>query len=111
MQRRGLRQLTKSEARLYLSRLTETNIKCSPEERDFLYSFATAGAEAVGQLTKGGDGLSVLAGLSKGTGGIVVHMGDINIRGNADDKTVSQIRREQRSAVDMMLREINRLDR
>ena len=38
-----------------------------------------------------------------------ITMGDIIIQGNADQKTVSEIRREQRSAVDYMLRELNKL--
>ena len=35
--------------------------------------------------------------------------GDINIQGNANEKTVSEIRREQRELVNLVLREINRL--
>ena len=37
--------------------------------------------------------------------------GDINIQGNANEKTVSEIRREQRETVNLVLKEINKLGR
>lgn len=38
-----------------------------------------------------------------------IHMGDIIIQGNANEKTVSDIRKAQRETVNMVLKEINRL--
>lgn len=40
-----------------------------------------------------------------------IHMGDIIIQGNADERTVSEIRREQRACVKFLLKEFNRLNR
>lgn len=40
-----------------------------------------------------------------------IHMGDIIIQGNADERTVSEIRREQRAGVKFLLKEFNRLNR
>lgn len=40
-----------------------------------------------------------------------IHMGDIIIQGNANEKTVSDIRKAQRETVNMVLKEINRLRR
>lgn len=38
-----------------------------------------------------------------------IHMGDINIHGNADEKTVSDIRKAQRETVSLVLKELNKL--
>ena len=40
-----------------------------------------------------------------------IYMGDIIIQGNADERTISEIRREQRAGVKFLLKEFNRLNR
>ena len=40
-----------------------------------------------------------------------IHMGDIIIQGNADEKTVSDIRKAQRETVNLVLKELNKLKR
>lgn len=75
---------------------------------DFLYRFANGGSQLLEKFVK-----RVTGGVPEGIGARMqtnaIEMGDIIIQGNADKETVSQIRREQRKAVDFMLREINSL--
>lgn len=75
---------------------------------DFLYKFANGGSQLLEKFVK-----RVTGGVPEGIGARMqtnaIEMGDIIIQGNADKETISQIRREQRKAVDFMLREINSL--
>lgn len=76
----------------------------------FLYEFAKSKGQNLKLLSGvgGGGGLSAL---SSGGGQVVVNTGNIIINGNADERTVSEIRRAQRENVEMILRELNRLNR
>lgn len=79
------------------------------QDTKFLYNFASNGGAAFRQLF---EYIAKHAGTT-GVGGIPnavqVTMGDVIIQGNADSRTVSQIRREQRSSIDYMLKELARL--
>jgi TP901 family phage tail tape measure protein len=76
---------------------------------DFLYRFANGGSQLLEKFVK-----RVAGGVPEGIGARMqtnaIEMGDIIIQGNADRETISQIRREQRKAVDFMLKEINSLN-
>lgn len=75
---------------------------------DFLYNFATAGSKVIPSMIA--DSMGGIAGLF-GKHDVIgeINMGDIIIHGNADERTVSEIRRAQRESVDFMLKELNRL--
>lgn len=73
----------------------------------FLYEFATQGSRIFGSLTAGGS--NVISKILGGASTPIINMGDIIINGNTDEKTVSEIRREQRNAVEFMLKSFNRL--
>lgn len=70
---------------------------------DFLYRFAASH----GRMPTG-EGLRV----SGNSGNVpMIRTGDIIINGNADERTVSEIRRAQRDNMEMLLRELTRLSR
>lgn len=75
---------------------------------NFLYEFATSGGELLENLFA-----KIFGGAKNSIGAQTynndINMGDIIINGNADSKTVSAIRREQRSAVDMVLQAFNKV--
>jgi hypothetical protein len=78
------------------------------DSTNFLYRFATAGRQILASLIGGGSvGRLGLAGA--GGGLTEIRMGDIVINGNADDRTVSEIRRAQRDGINTILKEFNRL--
>ena len=72
----------------------------------FLYDFANKGASVFNNLTKG---LSNMFGNIGSLSPVQITMGNIVVNGNADERTVSEIRRAQRENVDYMLREFRRL--
>ena len=82
---------------------------------NFLYDFANQG----GSLLKDGIYNTILSAISSGLFDAVrssickneINLGDIIVQGNADKQTVSEIRREQRSAVEYMLKELNKLNK
>lgn len=76
---------------------------------DFLYKFANGGSELLTKFINRVTG-GALEGIGTKMQANTIEMGDIIIQGNADRETVSQIRREQRKAVDFMLKEINSLN-
>lgn len=79
---------------------------------DFLYKFATTGAEFFSKLFSGAtNGFNNLVGGNRRLAVEAVNMGDIIINGNADQSTVSEIRRAQRDALENLLREFDRLSR
>lgn len=78
---------------------------------DFLYDFANGGENALARMLKNVFGGSLFGGISPAVTNNEINMGDIIIRGSADSKTVSEIRREQRSSVDYMLRMFNKLNK
>ena len=77
-------------------------------ETDFLYQFAKSGGAVLGNIIKAASGNSI-GNISNSRAVGDIHMGDIVINGNADQKTVSQIRRAQREGVDYILTQFARL--
>ena len=79
---------------------------------DFLYKFATTGAEFFSKVFSGAaNGFNNLIGGNRRLAVEAVNMGDIIINGNADQSTVSEIRRAQRDALENLLHEFDRLSR
>lgn len=75
---------------------------------DFLYNFANTGGKIIPNMIAGSVGsVGGFGGKSSVIGDI--RLGDIIIQGNADERTVSEIRRAQRESVDFLLKEFNRL--
>ena len=75
---------------------------------NFLYNFAENGRRILAQLFSGTGAPSL--GLVGAGGGITeIRTGDIIIQGNADERTVSEIRRAQREGINTILKEFNRL--
>lgn len=77
---------------------------------NFLYDFANQGRDILDKLVR-----SVFGGTFGGVTPPVTHneitMGNIVIQGNADNRTVSEIRRAQRDSVEDMLKAFNRLNK
>lgn len=78
---------------------------------DFLYEFANGGGEILKKIIRSALGGSLLDTIQPVIRQNEINMGDIIVRGNADQQTVSAIRREQRSAVETMLKEFNKLNK
>ena len=78
---------------------------------NFLYQFATSGGKILTDLIKSSFSHSDFDNISttRSIGEIV--MGDIIINGTPDQRTVSQIRREQREGVDYLLTQFAKLNR
>lgn len=76
---------------------------------EFLYDFANSGGDVLAQMLKNVFGGTGLDGITPTVINNEINMGDIIITGSATQKTVSEIRREQRSAVNYMLQEFNKL--
>ena len=75
---------------------------------NFLYNFANTGGKIIpNMIASSVSGVGGFGGKSSVIGDI--RLGDIIIQGNADGRTVSEIRRAQRESVDFMLKEFNRL--
>lgn len=78
---------------------------------EFLYDFANGSGDILQKIIRSALG----SGFFDTVHPIVQHndiqMGDIIVKGNADNQTVSAIRREQRSAVETMLKEFNKLNK
>lgn len=79
------------------------------EASSFLYEFARTKGRNISSLADGIDGRSMQDKVK--TGAVAIKTGDIIINGNADERTVSEIRRAQRETVEMILRELTRLQR
>ena len=73
----------------------------------FLYDFANNGAGVVSKLIKS----SFDFGVNKSNSPTVISMGDIVINGNTNERTVTEIRREQRKAVEFVLKEFSKLSK
>ena len=73
----------------------------------FLYDFANSRGANLGISKE----VSALGAVTKSMLGAQIKMGDIIINGNANEATVSEIRRAQRENVEYMLKEFNRLNR
>ena len=78
---------------------------------NFLYQFATSGGKILTDLIKSSFSHSDFDNINNARSIGEVTMGDIIINGNADQRTVSQIRREQREGVDYLLTQFAKLNR
>lgn len=78
---------------------------------NFLYEFANHGRDILSEIIRSLAGGSISGKINGVAQVFDIDMGDIIVQGNADSRTVSQIRREQRQSVDYMLKEIGRLKR
>ena len=78
---------------------------------DFLYEFANGGGEILKKIIRSALGGGLFDTIQPVIRQNEINMGDIIVRGNADQQTVSAIRREQRSAVETMLKELNKLNK
>lgn len=78
---------------------------------NFLYDFANSGGSILEKILQSLSGSSLFDKISPSVVNNEIRMGDIIVQGNAEKQTVSEIRREQRSAVEMMLKKFNQLNR
>lgn len=78
---------------------------------NFLYRFAMSGGKILSDLISGARSNNGLTPIDKASGITEIRMGDIVVQGNANEKTVSEIRRAQRESVEFMLKELTRLNR
>ena len=78
---------------------------------DFLYKFATTGGGILKTMLSNIFGLSNFGNVAKSTPNIEIHSGDIIVQGNANERTVSEIRRAQRDSISYMLKEFNKLNK
>lgn len=78
---------------------------------DFLYNFANKGSEILEKIIQGFTGKSSINSVMPPSVSAEITMGDIIIQGNADQKTVSEIRRAQRENVADILKTFNKLNR
>lgn len=78
---------------------------------DFLYDFANGGERILEKVIRSALGGGLFDTIQPVIRQNEINMGDIIVRGNADQQTVSAIRREQRSAVETMLKEFNKLNK
>lgn len=77
---------------------------------NFLYDFANSGGGILSSIFAKVSDMYSLTKLSKGGREISLSTGDIIIQGNADTRTVSEIRREQRAGLEFVLKELRRLN-
>lgn len=77
----------------------------------FLYNFANTGRSILSKIFDGLTNMKDLGRVNRPAQLIEIKAGDINISGNADQRTVSEIRRAQRENIDHILKEFNRLNR
>lgn len=78
---------------------------------NFLYDFANNGEDMLSKIMSGFFNHGLGQNVNSASSDVEINMGDIIINGSADEQTVSQIRREQRNAVEMILKEFNRLNK
>lgn len=78
---------------------------------NFLYDFATSGGRILSNMFSGLLNAINPGKIGKQTQPIQLSTGDIIIQGNADQRTVSEIRRAQRENIDFVLKEFTRLNR
>lgn len=76
---------------------------------DFIYNFARSRGFASNLIS--GFGSSIRNINNSATNSPVIQMGDIIIQGSANESTVSEIRREQRSGIDYLLKEFKKLNK
>lgn len=81
----------------------------SAKATNFLYDFANDGGALLIQKIKDALTGSAFGNITTPITSNEVNMGDIIVQGNADTKTVSEIRRAQRESVEFMLKEFTKL--
>ena len=78
---------------------------------DFLYEFANSGGNILTKMIADLLKMSSLGNIVKPVQAIELRSGDIVVNGSCDSKTVSEIRRAQRSNLNWMLHELNKLNK
>lgn len=78
---------------------------------NFLYDFATSGGKILASMLPGIMGGGALSKISRPSQPIQLSTGNIIIEGNANERTVSEIRRAQREGIDYILKEFTRLNK
>ena len=78
---------------------------------DFLYDFANSGGTVLTKMLADLFKVGGFSNIAKPVQAIDIRQGDVIVQGNADMKTVSEIRRAQRDSLEFMLKELNRLNR
>lgn len=78
---------------------------------DFLYKFANGGGEILEKIIKSNLSTSLFDHIQPVIHHNEIAMGDVIVRGNADTKTVSEIRRAQRENLSDMLKRLNQLNK
>lgn len=78
---------------------------------DFLYDFANSGGTILTKMLADLFGHANLGNISKPVQAIEIHSGDIIVQGNANERTVSEIRRAQRENLKFVITEFNKLNK
>lgn len=81
------------------------------EATDFLYDFANNGGTILTKMLADLFGQTNLGNVSQPVQAIEIHSGDIIVQGNANERTVSEIRRAQRDNLEFVLKELNKLNK
>lgn len=81
------------------------------EATDFLYDFANNGGTILTKMLADLSGQTNLVNVSQPIQAIEIHSGDIIVQGNANERTVSEIRRAQRENLEFVLKELNKLNK
>lgn len=78
---------------------------------DFLYEFANGGGEILEKIIKSVFGTSLFDSIKPAVVHNDITVGGVTVQGNADTKTVSEIRRAQRDNLTEMLKSLNKLNK
>ena len=78
---------------------------------NFLYDFATTGGSVISNMMSSLIDAIGLGKVTRPSQAISLSTGDIIIQGNADHRTVSEIRRAQRDNLEFIIREFNKLNK
>lgn len=78
---------------------------------NFLYDFAMSGGKILANMLPGLMGNAALSRINRPSQPIQLSTGNIIIEGNANERTVSEIRRAQREGIDYILKEFTRLNK
>ena len=81
------------------------------EATDFLYDFANSGGMILTKMLADLFGHANLGNIAKPVQAIEIHSGDIIVQGNANERTVSEIRRAQRVNLKFVITEFNKLNK
>ena len=81
------------------------------EATDFLYDFANSGGTILTKMLADLFGHANLGNIAKPVQAIEIHSGDIIVQGNANERTVSEIRRAQRENLKFVITEFNKLNK